>query len=85
MLGSAYQGTHSEEEGFVQLTDLLVLTSSDQLLLILQTLFTFLHKTCYPNEEVNRNFPASNDSLGNVWLEKEVGREPLLKRKALYS
>ncbi len=46
----------TEGEDSVQLTDLLVLTSLDQLRFILNTIFVF-----YPNEEANRTrlFPIS--------------------------
>ncbi len=50
------QGTLTEREGFGSV-DLTVLTSSDQLLVIMQALFTF-YQTSYLNEEANRTEPA---------------------------
>ncbi len=74
MLGSAYQGTHSEEEGFVQLTDLLVLTSSDQQLLILKTLFTFLQKLAIlmPLHNITSKLMSLLFSVTIYWLEENV-------------
>jgi hypothetical protein len=43
--------------GWLSTVDLLVLTSLDQLLLILETLFTF-NNTSYLNEEVNCTKPS---------------------------
>ncbi len=44
--------------GPLSTTDLLLLTSLDQPLVILQTLFTFFYKTRYLNEEVNCTEPS---------------------------
>jgi hypothetical protein len=60
---------------------LLALTSLEQLLLIMQTLFTFFNKSSHLNEEFN-----STES--SPWFGVSVVtyiREPLLKGKALYS
>jgi hypothetical protein len=43
--------------------DLLVLNSLEQLLVILQTLFTFYYKTSYLNEEVSRAEPSPSVSV----------------------
>jgi hypothetical protein len=44
--------------GRLSTVDLLVLASSDQMLLKLQTIFTFFCKTSYLNEEDNWNEPS---------------------------
>jgi hypothetical protein len=59
------QGALTAGKGTEQLT--FELTSLDQLLLILQTLFPFL-KTSYLNEEVNRTEPSLSASV--PWLEE---------------
>jgi hypothetical protein len=48
--------------GWLSTEDLLVLTSLDQLLLILETLFTF-NNTSYLNEEVNCTKPSPSDGV----------------------
>ncbi len=49
--------------------DLLVLTSLDQLLLILKTLLTFLQKS-YLNEEANRTEPSPSISCSLIRLSR---------------
>jgi hypothetical protein len=49
--------------GCLSTVDLLVLTSLDQLLVILQTTFTFFSKTRYLNKEVNRTEPSPSVSV----------------------
>ncbi len=53
------QGTLTEGEGKLSTADLLVLTSLEQLLLMLKTVFTLFYQKSYPIEEVNRTEPSS--------------------------
>ncbi len=47
------------QRGWLSTVSLLELTSLYQLLLILQTLCTFLYKASYPNKEVNCTEPSA--------------------------
>ncbi len=59
IFGLINQVTLTEGEGSVVSTvDLLLLTSLDHPLLIIQTLFTFFYKTSYLNEKVNCTEPS---------------------------
>ncbi len=65
------QGTLTKREGFGSV-DLTVLTSLDQLLVIMQALFTF-YITSYLNEETNRSEPSPSVRVPR--LEIGPGRE----------
>jgi len=58
--------SHSREpllKGRLSTVDFFVLTSLDELLLILQELFDFFYKTSYLNEEVNSTEPSPSVSV----------------------
>jgi hypothetical protein len=74
-----HQGTLTEGEGSVQLTSL-VLTSLDQLFLIMQTLFTFYKMSCYLNEEVNRTEPSPSVSAPCTHTLAYLDSEPRVKK-----
>jgi hypothetical protein len=54
-------------KGRLSTVDLLVLTSLDQLLLIVQTHYLHFYKTSYPNEEVNCTEPSPSVSVPWSW------------------
>jgi hypothetical protein len=77
-------------KGSLSTIDLLVLTSFDQLLLLLKISFNFFYETSYVNEEVNGTepsrllvFPGRDKKIYDEELEKVLKRvqqvEPLLR------
>jgi len=58
--------------GRLSTVDLLVLTSLDQILILLEILFTFFYKTSYPTEEINCTQPAPSVSIPLVQIHLHV-------------
>jgi hypothetical protein len=65
------QGTLTESEG-ISTVDFLVLSSSDQLILRLKILFTFVTKQVTLNEEVNCTEPSPSVSVSGKLMKWQV-------------